>query len=355
MNIISRYLMRQIFSMTLIVSIAFLGINFFIALANELHNIGKGDYTLSRALWYVCLILPHDFYQIFPIAGLLGCLLALGLLANHSELTVMRAAGVSIAQLLRKVLIIIMLMTATATILGEYYAPRLLNIATRMRTMDKHHGQIVATQQGIWIRDGQDFIHVGTVLGHHELSDVTHFHFDTNHHLTALAWAETAAYRAGHWTLKNVQRSVFLANQVIASQLPEEIWEIHMSPSILRVTDQEPEQMSLKKLYRIMQFKQQNQLEYADFALSFWQRVIQPLSTCVMLLLAVPFVVFGSLRQVSMGSRIIWGLSVGFTFYLLNQFFVPFGTLFAISPIIAALLPTLLCIILGGWLLWRSS
>lgn len=352
MNLISRYLMRNIFMMTLIVSVAFLGISFFIALANQFHGIGKGDYTLVRAMWYVCLALPHDFYQLFPIAGLLGCLLALGLLANHSELTIMRAAGLSVHQITASVLFVVVVMTAMVTLVGEYYAPRLLNYADSMRALYKNHGQAVATQHGIWLRDKHDFIHVGRVSKHGELRDITRFHFDSAHQMQEIVWAEKAAYAHGYWTLHNVQRSQFQTNQVVATHTSEDSWNIHISPSILRVAHREPEEMSLRKLYQVMQFKHDNKLEYIDVALSFWQRVLQPLATCVMLLLAVPFI-FGPLRRVSMGLRIMIGLLVGFSFYLLNQFFVPFASVFQIPPFAAAIMPTILCFFVGLFLLRR--
>lgn len=353
MKIVSRYLMRNILVMTVIVSIAFLGISFFVALANQFHDVGKGDYSLGRAMWYVCLIMPHDFYQIFPIAGLLGCLLALGLLANHSELTVMRTAGLSVQQIIAIVLLVVIGMTTVVTVVGEYYAPRLLNHADRMRALDKNHGQAVATQHGIWLRDHNDFVHVGKVAKNGELSDITRFSFDDTHHMQTLVWAEKATYKDDHWTLRNVQRSQFQANQVTASQVPEDSWNIHISPSILRMAHREPEEMTLRKLYQVMQFKQDNKLEYIDYALPFWQRILQPLATCVMLLLAVPFI-FGPLRQVSMGLRIMAGLLVGFSFYLLNQFFVPFSSVFQVPPFVAAILPTMLCFFLGVWLMRKT-
>ena len=101
-----------------------------------------------------------------------------------------------------------------------------------------------------------------------------------------------------------------------------------------------------------MQYKKGNKLEYIDYALPFWQRMLQPLATCVMILLAIPFV-FGPLRQVSMGLRMLAGLGVGFSFYLLNQFFVPFSTVFQVPPFLAAVLPTCLFFLLGLFLLRR--
>lgn len=353
MTILSRYLLRHILMMTWIVSIAFLGISFFVALANQLRDVGKGGYDLWHAIWYVCLTLPHDFYQIFSIVGLLGCLLALGQLSNHSELTIIRAAGMSVQQLMKIVLLIVVGMTLVVTVIAEYYGPRLLHYADNMRALAKNHGQAVATQHGIWLRDHHDFIHIGKVLKRGELEDITRFHFDENQRLQALIWARQASYHEGRWILRDIEQSQFESKAVIASHLSDDTWNVHISPSILRIAHREPEEMSLGKLYQVMKFKKDNKLEYIQAALPFWQRALQPLATCVMVLLAVPFV-FGSPRHMSMGLRLMMGLFIGFSFYLLNQFFVPFSTVFQLSPLISAILPTLLCFMLGCWLLRRS-
>ena len=348
-----RYIARHILFMMLVVSIAFIAISFFIALANQFHDVGKGSYTLIHAMWYVLLKIPHDFYQTFPVVGLIACLLALGVLANHSELTVMRAAGVSVQQSLGIVLLVVVGLTVVITFFGEYYAPKMLLYAERMRTLDKNHGQAVATQHGIWLRDQNDFIHIGRVTKHGELSDITRFSFDETHHLQAMVWAESATYHQSNWVLKNVQSSRFLIDHVITSQKFKDTWNIHISPGVLRVAQNDPDEMTLHKLYQVMRFKRSNKLEYIDYALPFWQRVLQPFATCVMLLLAVPFI-FGPLRQVSMGLRILTGLIFGFGFYLLNQFFVPFSTVFQLAPFVAAILPTLLCFCIGWYILRRT-
>ena len=73
-----------------------------------------------------------------------------------------------------------------------------------------------------------------------------------------------------------------------------------------------------------------------------------------MMMLAIPFV-FGSLRSISLGSRLLMGLGVGFSFYLLNQFFVPLSTVFQLSPLFAAMLPTVLFALLGYVLMRRAG
>ena len=93
--VLLRYLSREIFASTALVLVAFLGLFAFFDFINELEDVGKGGYTLYQALVYVALTLPARVYELMPIAVLIGTLYALATLAKNSEITVMRASGMS--------------------------------------------------------------------------------------------------------------------------------------------------------------------------------------------------------------------------------------------------------------------
>jgi len=93
----------------------------------------------------------------------------------------------------------------------------------------------------------------------------------------------------------------------------------------------------------------ENGLQATDFQFEFWKRIFQPLSTLVMILLALPFVLRSS-RSVSMGWRVLLGISIGFIFYILNAFVGQFSVVFQFYPLLAALTPSLLCAALGIFL-----
>ncbi len=338
--------------MTLLVSIALMGMNFFLVFTSQMYDIGKGDYTLQHAFIYVIMTMPYDYYQIFPIAGLLGCMLGLGLLASHSELIILRASGMSVRRITAVTLGIILLLVLAVTYLGEQIAPHLLYKADVMRTMDKNNGQAVATKNGVWLREGNNFIHVNNVYRHGEMEGITRFIFDSERQLKETVWADKASYNEGKWQLKNVRKSYIYPDHVDSETAAQMEWSVHLSPGILRVAQSEPEEMSLHKLYSVMQYKKTNKLEYVGYALPFWQRILQPLATCVMMFLAIPFI-FGPLRNVSMGLRILAGLTLGFSFYFLNQFFVPFSMVYQFPPFVAAIFPTLLFSMLGFILMKR--
>ncbi|WP_149001415.1 LptF/LptG family permease, partial [Escherichia coli] len=80
----------------------------------------------------------------------------------------------------------------------------------------------------------------------------------------------------------------------------------------------------------------------------------QPLSVAVMMLMALSFI-FGPLRSVPMGVRVVTGISFGFVFYVLDQIFGPLTLVYGIPPIIGALLPNASFFLISLWLLMRKS
>ena len=351
---LDRYIARTVIGTTLLILFALLCMDFFIQIMNELDDIGKGSYGLLQALLYVCLILPRDIYQLFPMAGLVGCLMGLGLLASNSELIVMRAAGMSLAQITRAVLMGILLMIIVVTVLGEGFAPRLLLHAERLKALDRSNGQALATQQGVWLRDKNNFIHIESVEATDTLNGVTRYQFTPTHQLTEVAFAEHAKYHGGQWNMQGINRSILHPNgEVSTDKADNSQWTMELNPSVLKIAQIEPDEMNLLKLHQWIHYRKANQLRYSNDALVFWQRIFQPVSTSIMMLLAIPFI-FGPLRSATTGIRLVAGVIVGFGFYILNQMLGTISLTYQFPPFLGAVLPLLLFLSLLLWYV-RSS
>ncbi len=102
---LDRYIGRTVAASTLLVLAVLLALFTFLKFVDALGDYGRGSFGLYEIARYVLLTLPGWIYALFPVAMLLGAILGLSALATGSELTVMRAAGVSLSRI------------ATATIL----------------------------------------------------------------------------------------------------------------------------------------------------------------------------------------------------------------------------------------------
>src|SRR5690606_8316599 len=99
-TLLRRYIIVSVYKGVATALAVFLAVGSAIEFVGELGDVGRGDYGVPQALMFVALRLPQLAFDTMPAAALIGALLGLGNLAFHRELVVMRASGVSTAQLL---------------------------------------------------------------------------------------------------------------------------------------------------------------------------------------------------------------------------------------------------------------
>ena len=141
MKLLDRYIAKSVLSAIGLVTLMLVGLQIFILFVHELGDIGKGNYGIGQAAIFVLLQMPYQVYLFFPMASLLGCLIGLGVMANHRELVVMRAAGMSIWQITLAVLKAALLVIIMVTAIGETIIPKFAYVANDQKMQALSGGQ----------------------------------------------------------------------------------------------------------------------------------------------------------------------------------------------------------------------
>lgn len=352
MLLLQRYVGRTIIGTTLLLILMLMGVEFVIMLIQQFKYVGRGDFGMPDAIVQVFLGLPFGLYKFFPMAAMLGSLMGLGLLASHSELVVMRTSGVSILQLIWAVVKASTILVLIVTILGEYVSPKTEFYAEALRTEATSGGQSINTVHGTWIRNGNTFIHINSILPGKKLQGVTWYTFNAQQQLTQAAFARSGIFDGNKWILSNIKISLIEDDKVTTQQVAQQILQLEVEPELIGVTEVKPRQMSLYDLYKYIEYQEASGQSSGTDQLWFWNRIFQPLATLVMMFLAIPFV-FGSQRTASMGVRLLIGATIGFLFYIMNSLFGPISLVYQFPPALAALLPSLVFFMMGLVLLRR--
>jgi lipopolysaccharide export system permease protein len=352
MKLIDRYIISSVIASTLLVMLILLGVESFVEFINELGDIGTGNYGILLALVYVPMTLPSELYQLFPMAGLLGSLLGLGRLASSNQLIVVRAAGVSKTQITLSVIKAALIMMVVVTFIGEAIAPRLDIAASNMKTHAMGKATGYSALQNIWFKQGADFINVGQVDSLQKVKDVTRYEFDKNK-MTSMLYAKTALLQNGVWRLQHPVETQIFNRHVVSKLLKEAHLKIPLKAQLFSLNSDDPGRLSIITLWHTVHFRKAHGLLSDQSGFALWQRIVQPLTTLVMICLGIPFI-FGSLRNVTMGYRMMMGILLGFGFYMLNQFFGPFSMVYQVPPWLAAIVPTLLFALAGGVMMRKT-
>lgn len=351
MKILHSHLQKNIVTMTGLVVLIMAGLESFIAFVGQLESIGTQDYGVLQAFVYVMLSLPHDVYPLFPAAVLVGSLIGLGRLASQSELIVMRAAGVSKAQMTVSVLRSAIIMLICAIIIGEWLGTELKDFANNYKNQAVTGKPPSANKWTIWIRDKDDFIFINKATPTGELTKIIRYQFDHGR-LVSASFAKSAVYTNGHWIFKNISETIFSPERVIVRHYRQQEWPVSFNYKLLSLKNILPDQTSLVDLFHYIEHLKSVGLSASVYEFNFWKRIFQPFITLVMIGLAVPFI-FGPLRSTTMGFRILIGVVIGFGFYTLNDFLGPFSLVYQVPPLWAATIPLILFALVDAILLWR--
>ena len=331
------------------------GLSAIIKFVEQFRSVGKGTYDIWQAVVFTGLTIPKDIETFFPMAALLGALMALGNLASRSELVVMQAAGFSrfkIGMAVMKTALPLVLLTM---VIGEWGIPQTEQFARDMRARALSGGSMLSMKNGVWAKDGNNFVFVRRVTDDAKLNDIYIYTFDQHRNLTELKHANQASYSEDEskWTLRQVNHSMISKDEITTSNRLSEKWETNLTPDKLGAVSLRPTSLSISGLYNYISFLRETGQDVSRFELTFWRKIFQPVSVGVMMLLALSFI-FGSLRSVTAGARIVTGICFGFLFYVVNEIFGQMSVVYNMPAVFGALMPSLLFIVMIWWLLSRK-
>ena len=361
MNRIERYLAQVVVSYTMLVMLVLLVIFSFFEFMNQVSKL-TDTYTLAKGSLYTLLKMPVYSYEIFPIVLVIGTLMGLGSLANQSELTVLRVTGWSIRRILWAVLKAAFMMWIVVAAIGEWVAPSSEAYAKKLRAEALNQSFSVGSGTDLWVKDAARYIHVGQVVSSTELRNIAIYELYQGR-LVQLSQATSASYQDDKWVfskaVKQFLRFATADSDVVGDALPLLKLKVSQSdqlktsfpliPEELENLGIETRYLSAWDLYQYIQFLKTNDLDTGAHELEFWRKVSMPLVVVAMIAIVFPLI-FGSIRQVSMGQRVFLGVMLGMGFHLLNQFLGNLTVVYHWPVLLGAFLPALLLLVVA--LLW---
>lgn len=359
-GVLDRYIGRTVLNAILVTLFLLVSLSGIIKFVDQLRAVGNGNYTTWMAGLYSLLGIPGDIEIFFPMAALLGVLIGLGTLATRSELVVMQASGftkIQIAIAVMKTAIPLMLLTMA---IGEWLAPKGEQKARSLKTEMIYGGTVLINKGQLWVKERNDFIHIQQIInenGDNELRGINIYRFDPQRRLQSILYAANGHFdnEKKQWQLSQVEESV-LGNteNITGTQRLTGTWQTSLTPDKLSVAVVKSEALSISDLYAYIQYLQTTGQETKGYLLNFWKKLFAPFSLMVMMLLALSFI-FGPLRSVPTGVRMVTGITFGFVFFLLNEVFAKLSLVSGMPPLLSTLLPSLLFLVLSVYLLSKRG
>ncbi|NOS75802.1 MAG: LPS export ABC transporter permease LptG [Methyloglobulus sp.] len=341
MNVLSFYIAKEILKGSFIVLLVLLTLFNLFTFADELKDLGKGHYGLKQIFYYLTLTSPRVLFELVPASALIGSLFVLGAMGNNRELIAMQASGLSVLGIIKAAMLAGLVLVTISVLIGEFIAPLGEKLGQKIKMSAINEQIIMNSKYGIWLREGSSYINVRQAEDDGELSDISIYELDEQHHLRRAAHADKASFLGKKtWKLENIKQSTISTEQIEVSQQAEQSWKSSIAPNLLKIAVVEPNNLSLYDLAMYVQFLKGNHQKSHTYEAAFWGRAVSPLTTFVMLLVSAPFVI-GIHRGISVGARIMIGVTIGMGFNIIDKIINHVGLIYDLNPPLMALLPSL--------------
>lgn len=342
-KLLNRYIIHFTLLNTFSVCFIFSGLLLFISLVGQLGDIG-GQFSIFDAVLYSLMQLPYLLYQLSPIAVLIGVIVSLGRLADDNQLVVMRASGFSLAQVVQALFQATLILLIIFLLLGEVLSPILLKKAEALKSPVLL--QKASTVTNVWLKKDDDFIHINSIVNQDHLVGFKQLAFSQRGRLERIVFARDVIRKQGEWQFFGLKQIQFLKNKVVISPLNTYQLRFSIAVKPLKASRASVNTLTIPQLWRVLKYRQEIGLLNGTLSYVFWERVFYPISLFIIVCLAIPFS-FMSKRTVSLLKRVIYGLALGFAFFILNQSLGLATSVIQISGWVLALIPILLFAIIS--------
>lgn len=313
---------------------------------------GNGD---AQLWYYVSLRLPQIISRFLPFSVLLGTLITLATMNQNSEIISMKAAGISAHQILAPLIVASIGIAALSFWFNDHVVARATNVLSAWQLVD--YGPVPQTHgvaANVWVRAGEDLIHVTQVTGRGPTTVLHHvtYYDRTADRLTAIVSGTGAVPANGGWRMSNARIFDVTAGKV--STRPSLTFAQGVAADRFTLADVNADGLSFRALYRVIGDLHAAGRPTVSLDTVLWHKISGALSAVLMPLLAA-VAGFGLARSGALFIRAVIGMALGFTYFVADNFALAMGNIGAYPPLLAAWAPFLLFLLIGEAVLIRTE
>jgi LPS export ABC transporter permease LptG len=355
-SLIDRYISRLYVRVAGLSFLALLGLFYISTFIDKSDKVFKGHATTLMVGELLVFLTPQFVYYVIPIAALLSALVTYGLLARSSELTVMKACGIS---LYRTALSVVVLSLCFSAVLFSLEQRLMASANRRAEALDAQIRGRAPRTQNLLVRRW--------VVGPDR---VIYFYGNFDPELNEMLGLTMFTPRADRWALASqtfVRRAVFGADGWIGEQGWRQDFKTDPptwtniargslpgmeSPAYFTTAPPDAELMSVSELRSYIAELEPSGFNTTPLKVELHRKLAFPFVTLVMTLLAVPFGVSAGRHGALYGIGL--GIVIALSYWILISAFVAIGKAGLLTPVLAGWAPNILVVGLAGYLFLRA-
>ncbi|MYN64865.1 MAG: YjgP/YjgQ family permease [Acidobacteria bacterium] len=344
-NILDWYVTKMYLRWVGLAFVGLLGIFYiatFIDLSDKLFKDETTGVMLLRYFWHAT---PQFVYYVLPIAGLVATLVTIGLLTRTSELTVMKACGISLYRAAFPILCFSLVWSGLLFALGETVLARANRTAETLnreiRTGRTQTFEVLARQ---WLYDDGVIYHYRYFdPDRSEIDSLSIFELgDGPWSLVRRTYATHAAYD-DEWQGQNVWSREFAPAPEASSPYRKDAaraLQAVSAPGVFVAERPDAELMNFRELERYIVDLRARGFDVVNLVVALHRKASFPFVTVILTLIAVPFAVTTGPRGALYGVGV--GIALAFTYWIVLSVFGALGGAGVLMPATAAWAPNLI-------------
>ena len=358
MKIKDRYIANTLLTYSIVVLLVWLSIYSFFNFLAELNSVGTVNYTILEAFKYIILQLPEVAYdQVSPVI-LLGCVLGMGHLATTGQLIILRASGISILKITWLTLKNAIIFLICLTLIGELVAPTLTTYAENERSNALGQNSLSSSQDGFWIRDGDNFINVENNVDGSLFNGITVIEVNKSNKIERVVESKSAIFDGQNINMDSTNifsiNSTNLFDDIDLKERNLYKKRVAFDQDLIDSLEKEPKDLTTFTILKQIQFLTDNKLRAEVFEVELYKRLVKPITLIAMILIAMLFI-FGSTRDATLGRKIFFGVAIGLSFELISRIGGALALSFDFSPLLSTFVPAIAIMIIATIVLINKS
>ena len=348
MKILQLYLFKRFIFGFLISLAVLLSIEIFFSFTAEIKYLNSGNYSFTKLVQYILLNIPRSINIMFPYAILIGAMLSLGAMASDLEFVSMQAAGISVSKIMFIILSQAFALSIIFYSISDFIVPK-YTIKAEQKKNFAINKKIIFQRNGIWFKDGNAFIKIREIYSESNLKGIIVYDYNEENRLQAISNIKEADLINGKWILKGVNKTLFSTNPISKKYHKVQIRDKFINQQLINIKTQNSLSLSLSDVAKNIRYLNNNNLDTTVQTKIFWEKLFQPFSTVIMLFLAMPFI-FGRYRQNNLSKRIVIGVLIGISFFIVYSILPNIGIVLGIYPFFNILLTNIMFVVIGYYL-----
>lgn len=358
MRILTRYVLKEFLVPLFYCLTGFVSIYVLFELFGSFSRMMEAHLGWGNALRYFCGYLAPYFHYIMPAALMMATLYTMWMFCRHSEITAMRASGVSFLAIVKPLLAVALAAAGLVVWVNESYVPCNAHWAEQMKTNKFELGRMERANKLIYhdSASGRNWI-VDRLLDDdaEHLADVSIFVNRPGSDVRLMSVrAERADYLDGEWWLTNPKVQHYDERGVeVATPTPELDAQTFRCfggfgelPKDIVMQNRPRKFDSVRERMRYLERNpEQSKSERDNQRYDIWAQIMSPLACLVITLFSIPAGIASGRQSVFKG--ILGAIGMYFAFYgvTIGSMIVAKNGWF--NPVVCAVFPDVLFLVLG--------